>query len=158
MTEWVRVACCVMHRSFGKRHRTFRNSHELLFVSLSLGNCSHSSLNLMNFTGLPHSSSSKTPHRRKSVHLRMALYSLRRKYVPPQTPRSQWKFFDDCKQLAYVSSGEGHFRRSRVEVTARKLSAGLWKLWFAEVSSGSGGGIGGLVCGPCDMVGSQVMP
>ncbi|XP_041023207.1 uncharacterized protein LOC121264194 isoform X2 [Juglans microcarpa x Juglans regia] len=103
----------------------------------------------MNFTDVPHSSSA-TPHRRKPNRPSLALYSLRRKYVPPQTPCSQWKFFDDGK-LAFVSSGGGNFWRSRVEVSARKLSAGLWKFWFAEVSSGTGG----LECGQCDMVGSQ---
>ncbi|KAG2688283.1 hypothetical protein I3760_09G088000 [Carya illinoinensis] len=105
----------------------------------------------MNFTGLPHSSSA-TPHSRKPNLPSLALYSQRRKYyVPPQTPRSQWKLFDDGK-LAFVSSGGGHYWRSRVEVSARKLSAGLWKLWFAEVSFGTGG----LVCGPSDMVESQL--
>ncbi|KAF5474790.1 hypothetical protein F2P56_006654 [Juglans regia] len=104
----------------------------------------------MNFTGVPHSSSA-TPHRRKPNRPSLALYSLRRKDVPPQTPLSQWKFFDEGK-LAFVSSGGGNFWRSRVEVSARKLSAGLWKFWFAEVSSGTGG----LVCGPCDVVGSQL--
>lgn len=119
------------------------------FPNFELSYASHASWNRMNLTGGPHSPA--TGCRQKPKRASISAISSRRR---PVTPHSKWKFFDEDDGML---AGGGKLRRARVEVSARKLAAGLWQLRFTEVSAG-GGGIGGFKCGPCDRVGSQVTP
>ncbi|KAM4101825.1 hypothetical protein ACB094_05G175100 [Castanea mollissima] len=55
---------------------------------------------------------------------------------PPTTPRSSWKFEDNKNDLAFNYQHHHHhtklvselFQRGRVQASARKLAAGLWRL------------------------------
>ncbi|KAL5842516.1 hypothetical protein ACOSQ3_013119 [Xanthoceras sorbifolium] len=64
----------------------------------------------------------------------------RRRYRPPGTPLSHWKYVD-----------EGQRGGGGVALSARKLAAGLWQLrLLAEISSGGGAGGGRVKFGSCD--------
>uniref|UniRef100_A0A2N9ENQ8 Uncharacterized protein n=1 Tax=Fagus sylvatica TaxID=28930 RepID=A0A2N9ENQ8_FAGSY len=99
----------------------------------------------MNFTGGSQSHSPAIPHRRKPKNSHFAANSRSRNPgPPPTTPLSSWKFFDDNdeEQDDVVVHHDTKlvselFRRARVQVSARKLSAGLWHMHFTEVSVGA---------------------
>ena len=111
------------------------------FFPLSLSNCFHT----MNFTGASQSHSPVIPHRRKPKNSHFAANSRSRNPGPPlTTPLSSWKFFDDNDEEQDDVVVHHHtklvsklFRRARVQVSARKLSAGLWHMRFTEVSVGA---------------------
>ena len=99
----------------------------------------------MNFTGASQSHSPVIPHRRKPKNSHFAANSRSRNPGPPlTTPLSSWKFFDDNDEEQDDVVVHHHtklvsklFRRARVQVSARKLAAGLWQMRFTEVSVGA---------------------
>ncbi|GMY36892.1 hypothetical protein FCV25MIE_32134 [Fagus crenata] len=99
----------------------------------------------MNFTGGSQSHPPAIPHRRKPKNSHFAANSRSRNPGPtPTTPLSSWKFFDDNDEEQDDVVVHHHtklvselFRRARVQVSARKLAAGLWQMRFTEVSVGA---------------------
>uniref|UniRef100_A0A2N9H625 Uncharacterized protein n=1 Tax=Fagus sylvatica TaxID=28930 RepID=A0A2N9H625_FAGSY len=99
----------------------------------------------MNFTGGSQSHSPAIPHRRKPKNSHFTANSRSRNPgPPPTTPLSSWKFFDDNDEEQDDVVVHHHtklvselFRRARVQVSARKLAAGLWQMRFTEVSVGA---------------------
>ena len=124
-----------------QQHHPNWNTLLSLFFPLSLSNCFHT----MNFTGGSQSHSPAIPHRRKPKNSHFAANSRSRNPgPPPTTPLSSWKFVDDNdeEQDDVVVHHDTKlvselFRRARVQVSARKLSAGLWHMRFTEVSVGA---------------------